>query len=249
MRKIGCLGWGLIILIFAAISQAFSKNPWAVGTVIAIAIAASIAIYYLFNSLRNKENNAKLAANLTSIAKQLQSWANGSNLAEGTANTKEGEVALFDISEVDLLDFQSTGSTFTGGSAGISFPIVGRIRGNLGGSKGSLVRNPEKLICVDSGTLKITSKRILFIGNRETREIKLENLMDVELGPNGIWAKLSMNNKQKPESFQHLELDQLPLGIAIGIANAWTNEGESGARDYAKDMAEQIVQTIQKPQS
>ncbi len=74
-------------------------------------------------------------------------------------------------------------------------------------------------------------------------------VLDFELGPNGLWLKIAMSNKPKREAFQHMALDQIPIGIAVGIANAWSNNGKDAALKYAKDAAEQIRNTMAAEQA
>lgn len=240
MNKIGCFGCFGILLAISLISSAVrdvGAAGAAVGAFLVIAIVVALAI------LVTKSKGASHSAELLQIADKIDLWASG-NLFNGTAETVGDEEALFDITRVELLEFKSTGSSYSGGNLGVSFPIFGRVRANVGGSQGQITRNPEQLSSVDTGTLKITSQRMIFIGEKEARVFELAKVIDFELGPNGLWLKIAMSNKPKREAFQHMALDQIPIGIAVGIANAWSNDGKDAALKYAKDAAEQIRTTI-----
>jgi len=236
MNKIGCFGWAALLIMFSALISGL-QSPNTVGLTIGI-VALFVAIIVLAIYLKTKGGKSH-SSELLRIADMLDSWAAG-NLRNGTADTEGDEEALFDVTNVELLEFKSTGSSYSGGHAGISFPLFGRIRGNVGGSQGQITRNPEALLAVDTGTVKVTSERIIFIGEREARVFELDKILDYELGPNGLWVKLAMSNKTKREGFQHMALDQITLGMTFGVANAWSNDGKDAAVQYAKNLAQQI---------
>jgi hypothetical protein len=236
MYKIGCFGWIAILVVVSMLSAGLENlglGGVAIGVVV---IAAAIVVATLYFK---KLGDSSHSSELLHLADLLESWASG-NYSNGTADTEGDEQALFDVTKVELLEFRSTGSSYSGGSAGISFPLFGRIRGNVGGSQGQIKRNPDVLTVVDIGTVKVTSERILFIGERESRVFELDKVLDYELGPNGLWVKIAMSNKSKREGFQHMALDQITLGMAFGVANAWSNDGEAAALKYARDAAVQI---------
>lgn len=235
MKKTGCLGWFLILVAVGAFINALS-DPTAMA-ILLVAVILGVVAGVIFAYLKRRPQNR--SAELLLVAGQLESWAAGES-ATGSAITKGDEVALFDLPGVELLEFKSSGSTYGGGNAGISFPIVGSLRGHVGGQRGQIIRNPEELMVSDTGTLKVTSKRLVYVGEKETREIAIAKLLDVELGPNGLWAKLAMSNKTKREGFQHMALDQITVGMAIGIANEWTKSGEATAKKYALSTAAEI---------
>lgn len=236
MKNSGCLGWLLILFVIGAIGNAL-QNPNFVAFLAVIILFVVVIVLLMKKDSWGKGKNH--SAELLVVADQLDAWA-ASDGEQGTALTKGDEVALFDLPNIELLDFKSTGSSYSGGSVGVSFPVVGRIRGNVGGHQGQVTRNPEQLMVVDTGTLKITSKRIIYVGVKEAREIAIAKLLDVELGTNGLWAKLAVSNKTKREGFQHMAVDQIPLGMAIGVANEWANGGKDAAVKYAKNAAAEI---------
>lgn len=231
----------MAILITLSLVMTWLQKLGTAGTTLVVVVLAA-AILGAFLLIRNGQSKNH-SSELLEVAEKIDRWASG-NLFNGTAETEGDEEALFDITQVELLEFKSTGSSYSGAHAGISFPLFGRIRGNVGGSQGQITRNPEELTSVDTGTLKVTSKRIIFIGEKEARVFELAKVLDFELGPNGLWLKIAMNNKAKREGFQHMALDQIPIGIAVGIANAWSNDGKDAAITYAKNVAEQIRTTM-----
>lgn len=240
MKRLGCFGWLGVFLAISLLSTMFQNLGSAAGGIIALLVVALLVAVVIVEKRAKKSRHS---SGLLSVADKIENWASG-NTTLGTAETVCDEEALFDLTSVELLEFKSTGSSYSGGNVGVSFPIFGRIRGNIGGSQGQITRNPEELSVIDNGTLKVTSKRLIYIGEKEARVFELPKVLDFELGPNGLWLKIAMSNKPKREAFQHMNLDQIPVGIAVGIANAWSNEGRDSAIKYANDITEQIRSTV-----
>ena len=241
MKKIGCFGWIVIWLMGVSVIAAFGEggNPiWALPAL--IFVVAIVAGVFIMQRSKNKDHSAELLA----VAGDLEGWVAAGLDAEGNPFDADDEQLLFVLPKVELLEYKSTGSTYSGGSAGVSFPLFGRVRGNVGGNRGSISRNPEELILSDMGRLKVSTERLIFVGEKEAREIDLDKVLDFELGPNGLWVKLAMSNRQKREGFQHMEVDQIPIGMAIGIAKEFADKGLDAAKLYANNLAADIRATI-----
>lgn len=241
MKKIGCFGWIAIWLMGLGVIYAFSDggNPvWALPALIFVVAIVFLAVN--MQRSKNKDHSAELLA----VAGDLEGWVAAGLDAEGNPFDADDEQLLFVLPNVELLEYKSTGSTYSGGSAGVSFPLFGRVRGNVGGNRGSISRNPEELILSDLGRLKVSTERLIYVGEKESREIDLDKVLDFELGPNGLWVKLAMSNRQKREGFQHMEVDQIPIGMAIGIAKEFADKGLDAAKVYANNLAADIRATI-----
>lgn len=214
-------------------------NPvWALPALVFVVAIVFLAVNMQRN--KNKDHSAELLA----VAGDLEAWVAAGLDAEGNPFDADDEQLLFVLPNVELLEYKSTGSTYSGGSAGVSFPLFGRVRGNVGGNRGSISRNPEELILSDMGRLKVSTERLIFVGEKEAREIDLDKVLDFELGPNGLWVKLAMSNRQKREGFQHMEVDQIPIGMAIGIAKEFADNGLDAAKVYANNLSADIRATI-----
>jgi hypothetical protein len=241
MKKIGCFGWAAIWLMGLGALYGFSEGGNLAYALPALVFVAAI-IFIAVNQQRSK--NKDHSAELLAVAGDLEAWSGAGVDAEGNHFDADDEQLLFVLPNVELLEYKSTGSTYSGGSAGVSFPLFGRVRANVGGNRGSISRNPEELILSDMGRLKVSTERLIFVGEKEAREIDLDKVLDFELGPNGLWVKLAMSNRQKREGFQHMQVDQIPIGMAIGIAKEFADKGLDAAKDYAQKLAADIRSTI-----
>jgi hypothetical protein len=242
MKKIGCFGWLGIFLMGVGVIYAFSDegNPLYAIPALVFVLAIVVMVFNL-RRVKNKDHSAELLA----VAGDIEAWVAAGRDAEGNPFDADDEQLLFVLPNVELLEYKSSGSTYSGGNAGVSFPLFGRVRGNVGGNRGSFSRNPEELILSDMGRLKVSTQRLIYVGEKEAREIDLDKVLDFELGPNGLWVKLAMSNRQKREGFQHMQVDQMPIGMAIGIAKEFADKGLDAAKLYAKNLAADIRATIE----
>jgi len=242
MQKIGCFGWAALTFVVISFFAAFRNGGFdlSIGWPALLTLAFIAIAIFVIRRKSNKDHSAELLA----VAGDVEAWAAAGIDAEGNPFDADDEQLLFVLPNVELLEYKSTGSTYTGGSAGVSFPLFGRVRGNVGGNRGSISRNPEELILSDMGRLKVSTERLIFVGEKEAREIDLDKVLDFELGPNGLWVKLAMSNRQKREGFQHMQVDQIPIGMAIGIAKEFADKGLEAAKDYAQKLAADIRASI-----
>lgn len=85
--------------------------------------------------------------------------------------------------------------SYQGGSQGVSLRIMKGVSYRVGGSRGHLV-SETGIVAVSEGDLVLTSKRVIFKGDKKSFAAKLDNILDVQLFSNGF--QFSENNKSKP---------------------------------------------------
>ncbi len=110
---------------------------------------------------------------------------------------------------------------YEGGYGGVSFPIFGRVRGHVGGQRGTYVQGKESMTYTDSGETMITNVRVMFRGDVRTEEWKFSKMMGMEHSPDGI-TTISMSTKSKPAALgygsEHAAEVQFRFEIAAAIA-------------------------------
>ncbi|MDD4902775.1 MAG: hypothetical protein PHE24_06635 [Patescibacteria group bacterium] len=84
---------------------------------------------------------------------------------------------------------------FEGGSQGVSFRIMKGVSYRVGGFRGHSV-SETGLVTVGDGDLIITSKRIIFRGDKKSFAVKLDKVLDIQLFTNGL--QFSEINRSKP---------------------------------------------------
>jgi len=136
-----------------------------------------------------------------------------------------------------------TPSTFSGGSQGVSIPIVAGIRYKVGSFKGQTIPGVEMQMDKDQGMVKLTNQRLIFAGPIATTEWAFAKLLSTFSNPDRTDFILGVSNRQKssglrfsPEdgyAFSHLfalALYSYENGIPATI-DAIKNELKQGASD------------------
>jgi hypothetical protein len=198
---------------------------------------------YLFLRSRDKSKEA-----LESLHKQEAILA---RMAEGTFEeddyvfaTRKDEVVIARVSQTMLREFRSNGSTSSGGFGGVSLPVFGNVRANVGGYSGKSRRNPEESTPIDVGTSTYTNQRIVFAGENVVREFDLDKLVNLEAGDNGITLTIAVSNRDKASVLASVNFDDLTPGIAASIAVAYQEGGQAEALKKIQETRTQIADAI-----
>ena len=198
---------------------------------------------YLFLRSRDRKREA-----LESLEKQM---AILDRMSEGTFEeedyvfaTQKDEVVIARVNQTMLREFRSNGSTSSGGFGGVSFPVFGRVRGNVGGYSGKSRRNPEESTPIDVGTSTYTNQRIVFAGENVVREFDLDKLVNLEAGDNGITVTIAVSNRDKASVLASVNFDDLTPGIAASIAVAYQEGGKAEALKKINETRTQIADVI-----
>ena len=201
-------------------------------------------VSYLVLSYRGSRNDA-----LEALAKQM---AILDRMPQGIIDDEDyvfakrkDEVVIARVNETMLKEFRSNGSTRTGGYGGVSFPLFGRVRGNVGGYSGQTVRNPEESTPIDVGTSTFTNQRIVFAGDNVVREFELSKLVNLEAGDNGITLTIAVSNRDKASVLASVNFDDLTPGIAASIAVAYQEGGKAEAVKKINETKQQIKDAIE----
>lgn len=119
--------------------------------------------------------------------------------SDGSLLLQAGEKLLFQI-PVGLIEERAGQSRYVGGHAGISVPIgsIGghSIRYSIGSSRGHIERSAPVETEVDRGLLSVTSKRIIFVGSKQTREADFKKIVGIN-HPYLNRIVISTSNRQK----------------------------------------------------
>ena len=238
--KLGCSFWIVMaILASIVISLMSSIYGWVV-----IAIITAIIVFAVRASRKNKQE--KFLNGLSYQATQLSLVASG-KLQDSSVSMslKPGEKVLATLPYTLLTEYQSTGSSYSGTNAGVSFPLFGNIRGHVGGQGGQITRNPEQLMAVDTGTAIFTSERIVFSGAKFVRDWDLNKVVSLEPGPNGFNVKIAVSNQARTSGLQAPDINMFGPGYLAAYAFNYHNDGAASAKKWADDLVEQIRRTVE----
>ena len=173
------------------------------------------------------------------------SASSGSEPDDHSLAQKKGELVLWTGHGVYQVAGR-TPSTFSGGSQGVSIPIVAGIRYKVGSFKGQTIPGVEMQMDKDQGMVKLTNQRLIFAGPIATTEWAFAKLLSTFSNPDRTDFILGVSNRQKssglrfsPEdgyAFSHLfalALYSYENGIPATI-DAIKNELKEGASDKPK---------------
>lgn len=109
------------------------------------------------------------------------------------------EFGVANITGSALLQVVRAPGQYRGGYGGVSFPVFGRVRGHVGGNRGTFVPGKESMTVTDEGVTMITNKRVMFRGSVRTDEWKFSRMMAMEHSELGL-TTIFMSTGGKPEA-------------------------------------------------
>ena len=228
------------LVIIGVVVYAFSP-PLAVVYIVACLVAVTIAVTM---ARGNKVSNEQLWAGLTAQAFALENMQKSGFSTTTNFALEKGEKFIAKIDGIGLGEYKSSGSTYQGGNAGVSFPIFGRVRANVGGSRGKFVRNPPQLVGIDMGSVSYTTTRVIFTGPQQTRVFDLDKVVNFEPGLNGLTVTISTANREATSMLMTENNAVLAPGILFDIASVAHNEGEAVAIEKLGTYAQLLRQTV-----
>jgi len=232
MQGIGCAL--LIVLFFAILAfQWIIQNPWSL-LVIAAAIAVAVAISRQLKAekkIKDRQDHSNHATRVEYLAQNLRAkWYPPMTL-------RLGEVVIYHLSQVGLNEYRSNGSTYSGTTNGFSFRVTKNVRYNTSVSQGNINKKPEVLQTVDTGSATFTNQRVVYTGEKYTREWNFDKLLNADSGPNGAWVKFSVSNRQTVSGLGASNPREIMPGMLAAIAYEWFEKGEAAASRFALETA------------
>jgi hypothetical protein len=132
------------------------------------------------------------------------------------------------ISPSALIESRRGPGHYAGGSQGFSFRIAKGVRYRVGANRGTYVQGDEKLTQVDTGSVTVTSMRIVFQGSKQSREWALAKVLGIQHDPDMALTMISVSNRQKVSGFTydetHTATVRLRVSMAVATATGRTDE-------------------------
>ena len=159
---------------------------------------------------------------------QLRVIENFETLIDETSETSfiadTGEEVILVMDGVSLIETKKTGSTFKGGSAGLSYRLTKRVSVRTGTFQGQSIPGVEIPAIVDTGQFVVTTQRAVFTGSKQSREFDFKNLLSVsrqEIGRDHSVLYLPTSNRKTVSGVgtgeSSLDVIQSRLTIALGL--------------------------------
>ena len=118
-----------------------------------------------------------------------------------------GEAVFYKVTGAALIEERRGAGHYQGKSAGVSIPvgsIGGRpVRYRVGASRGHYAQGAPAPTAIDTGTVYVTSKRVIFQGAKQTRECAFAKLIGFQHSDNAGATTFSVSNRQKPTTIHY----------------------------------------------
>ena len=111
-----------------------------------------------------------------------------------------------------------TPSTFSGGSQGVSIPIVAGIRYKVGSFKGRMTPGVEMQMDKDQGMVKLTNQRLIFAGPIATTEWVFSKLLSSFSNPDRDDFIFGVSNRQKSSGIRFTPEDGYAFAHLFALA-------------------------------
>ena len=186
---------------------------------------------------KEAEAKAKAAADLRATLADLIQITEG---AEGKADDwslvlHSGERLVYGIRGGGLFEPRRMPGQWSGRSAGISVPVADGIRLRVGKSAGTFVQGDEEPTLIDTGDVSLTTQRVVFQGDKYTREWLYAKLIGIMHYADQPRTAIQVSNRQKTSGIVYAglpaDLVRLRLAVAVAIFNGEAKETAQKLRD------------------
>ena len=143
--------------------------------------------------------------------------SSGSEPDDHSLTQKKGELVLWTGNAVYQVAGR-TPSTFSGGSQGVSIPIVAGIRYRVGSFKGRMIPGVEMQMDKDQGMVKLTNQRLIFAGPIATTEWAFSKLLSSFSNPEQTDFIFGVSNRQKSSGLRFLPEDGYAFAHLFALA-------------------------------
>jgi hypothetical protein len=143
--------------------------------------------------------------------------SSGSEPDDHSLAQKKGELVLWTGHGIYQMAGR-TPSTFSGGSQGVSIPIVAGIRYKVGSFKGRMIPGVEMQMDKDQGMVKLTNQRLIFAGPIATTEWAFAKLLSTFSTPERTDFIFGVSNRQKSSGLRFSPEDGYAFAHLFALA-------------------------------
>ena len=169
-----------------------------------------------------------------------------------------GEQIILIMTGVSLVETRRTGSSFKGGSAGVSYRLTKKVSVRSGSFQGQSIPGAEVPTIVDIGQFVVTTERAVFTGPKQTREFDFSKLLSVSrqsIGKSNSVLYLPVSNRKTVtgvgtgEGSLDIISARLHIGIGLkrGSKDAMISELRNEIENLKKNPPEELSQYQTEP--
>jgi hypothetical protein len=180
-------------------------------------------------------------------------------LAEGQDSTdpdgplvlRHGERLVSTVQGCGLFEPRRGAGHWEGRSAGVSVPVPDtRIRVRVGKTAGTFVQGAETPTVIDTGNASITTLRVVFQGDKYTREWDFSKLIGVVHYSDHPATAIQVSNRQKTSGIVYPGPSPEPLRLAMTVAIAiFEGEADEAVKELRDELAKLDASVSAAPSS
>jgi hypothetical protein len=153
---------------------------------------------------------------------------------------KPGERLVATVQSGGLFEPRRGPGHWSGRSAGVSVPVPDtRLRVRIGKSAGTYVQGAEAPTVIDTGNISITTQRVVFQGDKYTREWDYSRLIGVIHYSDKPATAIQVSNRQKTSGIVYAGVNSIqPIRLAMTVAIAiYQGETEEAIKELRDELA------------
>ena len=155
---------------------------------------------------------------------------------------KKGELVLW-TGQAIFHEAGRTPSTFKGGSAGVSIPVVAGVRLRVGQFSGSVIPGAEMQIDKEAGLVKLTNQRLIFAGSLNTTEWSFAKMLSAARNEEGNDFIIGVSNRKKTSGLKFTAADGKAFARLFALA---LYAYENGIPETIKEIKSEITRRNQE---
>jgi hypothetical protein len=150
---------------------------------------------------------------------------------------KKGELVLW-TGQAIYHEAGRAPSTYSGGSSGISIPVVAGIRVRVGQFKGSVIPGEQMQIDKEQGLVKLTNQRLIFAGAYNTTEWSFAKMLSAARNEAGNDFIIGVSNRKKTSGLKFTDSDGKAFARLFALA---LYAYENGIPETVKEIKAEIT--------
>jgi hypothetical protein len=150
---------------------------------------------------------------------------------------KKGELVLW-TGQAIFHEAGRTPSTYKGGSAGISIPVVAGVRLRVGQFSGTVIPGQEMQIDKEAGLVKLTNQRLIFAGSLNTTEWSFAKMLSAARNEEGNDFIIGVSNRKKTSGLKFSAADGKAFARLFALA---LYAYENGIPETIKEIKSEIT--------
>ncbi len=150
---------------------------------------------------------------------------------------KKGELVLW-TGQAIFHEAGRTPSTYRGGSAGVSIPVVAGVRVRVGQFSGTVIPGAEMQIDKEAGLVKLTNQRLIFAGSLNTTEWSFAKMLSAARNEEGNDFIIGVSNRKKTSGLKFSAADGKAFARLFALA---LYAYENGIPETIKEIKSEIT--------